>query len=172
VLIDPLRHIHLDVIDSTNAYIKNSGVAAGTWVTASEQTAGRGQGTNSWIAFGEERLIFSAKIALASSYDISSLSINVGEALLKTCQHFGERPSEFAIKLPNDILRAGKKIAGILIEIEKSQDYSVIVGIGVNISGQNVPDELPNATYLSDNAGPTPLALAHELIAQLNNVLQ
>src|SRR5690625_4684916 len=55
-------------------------------------------------------------------------------------EHTKIRPQ---IKWPNDILINGKKIAGILTEMQAEQDQIqyVIIGIGINVNQQS--DDLP-----------------------------
>src|SRR5947209_5555607 len=51
-------------------------------------------------------------------------------------------PKEFAlaatVKLPNDVIVAGKKIAGALVEMraQKNAPHIAIIGIGVNVNHQ------------------------------------
>jgi BirA family biotin operon repressor/biotin-[acetyl-CoA-carboxylase] ligase len=64
-----------------------------------------------------------------------------------------------AIKWPNDILIGGRKVAGLLSEIEGAH---LILGIGVNVNAP-LPSDLPQATSLR-------LALGHEV--ELETLLQ
>jgi BirA family biotin operon repressor/biotin-[acetyl-CoA-carboxylase] ligase len=64
----------------------------------------------------------------------------------------GLRPD---IKWPNDILINEKKICGILAETtETPTGFAVIVGIGINLTSKNFPDELAErATSLDTEVG-------------------
>lgn len=171
--IDWEKHIHLASVDSTNNYIRRPEVAAGSWVTADEQTQGRGRGQHTWTAIGAERLIFSAKVALPSA-PTPALPVRIGGAVLRACR--SQVPAEaeaLRLKWPNDIFRQDKKIGGILIEAESGQTHILIIGIGINISGTALPRELPDAGYFldapaADSAG----ILVRELIAEINGVLE
>jgi len=57
------------------------------------------------------------------------------------------------IKWPNDVVVNGKKVCGILTEmqIEGNGDYYVIIGVGINVGKQEFPPELADkATSLAD----------------------
>jgi BirA family biotin operon repressor/biotin-[acetyl-CoA-carboxylase] ligase len=60
------------------------------------------------------------------------------------------------IKWPNDILIDGKKVVGILTELQAEADRvnSVIIGIGINVNTPEFPDELSDiATSLKVEKG-------------------
>ena len=52
--------------------------------------------------------------------------------------------TECEIKWPNDILYEGKKIVGILTEMQAEPDqvHSIIIGVGINVNQQQFPPEL------------------------------
>ena len=56
------------------------------------------------------------------------------------------------IKWPNDILVGNRKLCGILSEtVETSEGRAVIIGIGINLTGSGVPEDLRAvATSLED----------------------
>src|SRR5262245_18698929 len=100
--IDPARHIHLESVDSTNSYIRNVDILPGSWVTADEQTHGRGRCANSWTALGTDRLIFSAKLNLARD-NITAFSLLAGGAVFKACRDVALGfADELRLKWPND----------------------------------------------------------------------
>ena len=57
---------------------------------------------------------------------------------------------KLAIKWPNDIMSANKKICGILIEnsIRNYKIYSSVIGIGFNVNQVKFPEYLKNVTSL------------------------
>ena len=107
----------------------------GLIVFAERQTAGRGQRNNSWESTPGKGLWFS--ILLRPKIDIGSSS-QVAEWSARTVADTISK--EFAlqakVKLPNDVVVAGKKIAGVLVEMraQKSAPHIAIVGIGVNVN--------------------------------------
>src|SRR5437868_5585003 len=109
----------------------------GLVVFAERQTAGRGQRSNSWESAASKGLWFSfllrPKIDIGDSTQLAEWAARtVAETIAK----------EFAlpatVKLPNDIIVAGDKIAGVLVEMlaQKNAPHIAIVGIGVNVNHQ------------------------------------
>ena len=117
----------------------------GLVVFAERQTAGRGQRSNSWESAAGKGLWFS--ILLRPKIDIGKSS-QLAEWAARTIAETISK--EFAlqatVKLPNDVVVAGKKIAGVLIEMraQKSAPHIAIVGIGVNVnhSAEDFSEEL------------------------------
>src|SRR2546430_13189482 len=109
----------------------------GLIVFAERQTAGRGQRNNSWESVAGSGLWFS--ILLRPKIDIGD-SPRLAEWAARTVAETISR--EFAlpatVKLPNDVIVAGKKIAGVLVEMraQTSAPHIAIVGIGVNVNQQ------------------------------------
>lgn len=167
------KHLHLQSVDSTNDYIRRDDVPAGSWVTATEQTHGRGRGQHSWTAIGAERLIFSAKVE-PGSMPTPDLPVRIGGAVLRACRAVcGTGGEELQLKWPNDIFRRGKKIGGILVEAESGKTHVLVIGIGINIFGTEPPPGLPGAGFLLDR----PITAAEEklsrsIIAEINIVLR
>ena len=102
---------------------------------AEHQTAGRGQRGNRWESAARKGLWFS--ILLRPKIDIGEsgrLTAWAAEAIAQTIA------KEFAvtvtIKPPNDICVAGKKIAGVLVEMraQQSAPHVAICGIGINMN--------------------------------------
>ena len=107
----------------------------GLVVFAERQTAGRGQRNNSWESATGKGLWFS--ILLRPTIDIGA-SPQLAEWAARTVADTISK--EFAlqttVKLPNDVVIAGKKVAGVLVEMraQKSAPHIAIVGIGVNVN--------------------------------------
>ncbi len=136
--------IHLRSVDSTNNYIEKNPLPAGSTVWADAQTAGRGRGNHSF-ASPEGGVYFSCLLKEGSKTGNGFLApcdavlltpkaaVAVCLALEEIC---GIRPE---IKWVNDIFLNGKKVCGILCE-HIGNKY--IVGIGINTSDENLPEEL------------------------------
>jgi BirA family biotin operon repressor/biotin-[acetyl-CoA-carboxylase] ligase len=107
----------------------------GLVVFAERQTAGRGQRNNSWESATGKGLWFSIllrpKIDIGASPQLAKWAARtVADTISK------EFALQATVKLPNDIVVAGKKIAGILVEMraQKNAPHVAIVGIGVNVN--------------------------------------
>ena len=135
-----LKYVHLEQADSTNAYLqrKQSECDIRNWVvSAGEQTAGKGMGSNSWESEVGKNLTFSLALGVdflpAGRQFLLSEAVALGlvqalDALL---------PSEkFLIKWPNDIYYENRKLAGILINstIKANMMDVSIIGIGLNVN--------------------------------------
>lgn len=108
-------------------------------LVAENQTAGRGRAGRSWLSSSEGSLTFS----LAWKFDggpqaLSGLPLAVGVALGDV---LGQLGVQVQLKWPNDVLKDGDKLAGILIETQAAQGGGTwaIIGIGLNLL---MPDEM------------------------------
>jgi BirA family transcriptional regulator, biotin operon repressor / biotin---[acetyl-CoA-carboxylase] ligase len=107
----------------------------GLVIFAERQTAGRGQRSNFWESAAGKGLWFSfllrPKIDIATSPELAEWAArNVAETISK------EFVLPATVKLPNDVIVAGKKIAGVLVEMraQTNAPHIAIVGIGVNVN--------------------------------------
>ncbi len=140
-----------DALDSTQTRAKTLiGKSASPFcVRATTQSAGRGQGAKKW--FSEKGNYFASFVWpwVADFQKASLLSIVSACALFDVFESL--KISGLAFKWPNDVLSDSKKLAGILLEVERQH---VIIGIGVNIVSNPNRDELPerafDTTKLSD----------------------
>ncbi|MCZ8237669.1 MAG: biotin--[acetyl-CoA-carboxylase] ligase [Leptospiraceae bacterium] len=153
-LIDPQKGTILEEVDSTNDWIKDPSQVAGSWVRSRYQNKGRGRKGKVWYALGDENIIFSGKVKFGlTTIPLPLLSLMSGASLLKAIYSlYPEKVSEISLKWPNDIYRNHKKIAGFLIEGEVQDDqFEVIIGFGLNVYGQEIPQELKQiADFLLD----------------------
>ena len=128
------------------------------------QTAGRGQGTNSWESAPGENLTFSVvlkKLDILPNQQIAISQIT-SLSIVEFLEHHG---IEARIKLPNDIYVGAKKICGILIEnsIRSNRIVWSIIGIGINVNQTIFPSSLPNPTSILLEKDIHKLNLDHEL---------
>jgi BirA family biotin operon repressor/biotin-[acetyl-CoA-carboxylase] ligase len=106
---------------------------------AENQTAGRGRAGRSWLSSAGGSLTFS----LAWKFEhgpqqLAGLPLAVGVALAETLARLGV---QVQLKWPNDLLKDGDKLAGILIETQGAPGGGTwaVIGIGLNLV---MPDEL------------------------------
>lgn len=104
------------------------GRQAGFMCVAADQTAGRGRLGRQWEAPANKTLTLSFVAPAHLSHGRLSLAVPVAvcRAMAPLLASAGLAP---AIKWPNDVFVGGRKLAGILIEVENGQP---IVGIGLN----------------------------------------
>lgn len=135
-------------IDSTNTYtagLAREGAPEGTTVIADSQSGGKGRLGRSWVSPPGVNLYLSVllrpPVSAAVAPQLNLLAaIAVADAIRETT------PLSPAIKWPNDILVAEKKVCGILAEMQTDTSglQAVILGIGVNINAppSAFPEEL------------------------------
>lgn len=103
-------------------------------LAAENQTAGRGRAGRSWIAEPGATLTFSLAWQFAHPlHRLTGLPLLVGVALAETLNELGV---PVGLKWPNDLLKAGRKLGGILIESAKSpvpNNSWAVIGIGLNL---------------------------------------
>jgi BirA family transcriptional regulator, biotin operon repressor / biotin---[acetyl-CoA-carboxylase] ligase len=118
--------IHVRSIGSTSDRARDlagAGAPHGTLVTAGEQTAGRGRQGRTWSAPPGQALLMSLVLRDAPAL----LPLRAG---LAVAQAIG---ADAQLKWPNDVLVAGRKVAGILAEARPSDGWAIL-GIGVNVA--------------------------------------
>ncbi|CAB0151906.1 Bifunctional ligase/repressor BirA [Pseudidiomarina piscicola] len=133
------------VVTSSNDVLRQrlneqSSLEAGYAVLAEAQTAGRGRRGKSWYSPFASNLYVSMYWPLEHGMaGAMGLSIAIGTALASTLSEEGVADVE--LKWPNDVLVKGKKLAGILIELEGQAIDSAhaIIGVGINL---NMPEWL------------------------------
>ena len=149
-----MQLIKLDAIDSTNDFLKDlsqrNDVLNFTVVTAENQTKGKGQMGAVWNSEAGKNLTMSILVKEVLS-DINQIyRLNIGIALGVMAALDRHHIPDLAIKWPNDILSANKKIGGILIENSIKSDGSIVsvVGLGLNVNQMNY-ENLPKAASLA-----------------------
>jgi BirA family biotin operon repressor/biotin-[acetyl-CoA-carboxylase] ligase len=130
-----------ETIDSTNVYaarLAREDTPEGTLVLAERQTRGRGRLGRSWVSPARMNLyasfVLRPRLAPADAPQLAlAAAVAVARALAPLAAA-AEVP--VAIKWPNDCLLDGRKVAGILTEMDAEVDRirSVVLGIGVNLN--------------------------------------
>ena len=135
-----LKYVHLEQVDSTNAYLQRKQSEAdirNLVVSADEQTAGKGMGSNTWESEVGKNLTFS--LALDMGFLPAERQFLLSEAVPLGIVEVldGLLPSEqLSIKWPNDIYYGNHKIGGILINstIKGGMMDVSIIGVGLNVN--------------------------------------
>lgn len=108
-------------------------------LVAENQTAGRGRAGRSWLSSPEGSLTFSLAWRFEGGPQaLSGLPLAIGVALAETLGTLGQ---QVQLKWPNDLLKDGDKLAGILVETQSAPGGGVwcVIGIGLNLL---MPDEM------------------------------
>ena len=128
------------VVDSTNVWLMKksaalSGGAAGLICLAEMQNMGRGRRGRVWQSPFARNIYLSISWTFSQGVTaVEGLSLAVGVVLCDALEKLGVEGLE--LKWPNDLLNAGKKIGGVLIELvgDANGDCHVIVGVGFNVA--------------------------------------
>ena len=148
--------LKFETLESTNTEAlmqARQGGREGLCIITRQQTAGRGRYGRTWISQKNAGLYFS--IVLRPNLEAQFLpliTLMAGVAVHDTLQEYGLKPD---IKWVNDVLVKDKKISGILAETAETTDgLAVVVGIGINLTSENFPDELADtATSIQSQTG-------------------
>lgn len=147
------KHIRLEETDSTNIYINKVG-ASNVVVSAEYQTAGRGQGSNTWESEPKQNLLFSLKVSPTWLHPRRQFLLSMIGALAVRAA-LAEYANGFTAKWPNDIYWQDRKISGTLIRTiisgKKIQDF--IFGVGININQRSFKSNAPNPVSLYNILG-------------------
>jgi BirA family biotin operon repressor/biotin-[acetyl-CoA-carboxylase] ligase len=121
------------------------GAPSGTIVVADEQIAGRGRHGRKWSSARGQGLWLTVMCRAVPVSGLDVLSIRIGLELAPALDPFATGP--VGLKWPNDLLVAGRKLGGVLVEA-RWRDVVVewvAVGVGVNLV---TPEGWPDAAAL------------------------
>lgn len=165
-------------IDSTNRRGKELSLPPGEWraILAEYQTAGRGRRGKHWVSPLASNLCLSFVAELpAESSLVELFSLCTGVAVARAMARCGI--PDVQLKWPNDIWLDGRKLAGILIELqgEMNTGFQLVVGIGINVQMKSVPAEMidqPWASLAMVSPEISRNRLAALLLSEMNTLLQ
>lgn len=148
---------HLEATTSTNDYLKHCPTPPpdGIVVAATDyQTAGRGQGTNTWESERGKNLLLSiltspVTVAADRQYVLSMAGALALKAALDTYT------DGISLKWPNDIYWHDNKLSGTLIEtcLKGKTISRCVFGIGLNVNQHVFRSSAPNPISLSNILG-------------------
>lgn len=159
-----------EVLGSTQDFIRNlgqNGACGGTVVLAQEQKKGKGRRGRSWFS-PEEGIylscLFRPKLLLAGN--IAQVALIMSLACIQAVKK--ETGISLSVKWPNDIYLEGKKIGGILCELEAEADKVnfFTVGIGINVNTRVLPPEA-TSLFLSTKRYFSKILLIKEILRQI-----
>ncbi len=167
--------LRLDETASTQDVVRlaaRSGAAAGCTCVAGAQSAGRGRHDRGWTAPPGSALLCSILVRVDHPH-LGGVPIAAGlaarAAIAASCGH------ESRLKWPNDLVSDGRKLAGILCEVEPgagAPGTAVVIGIGVNLSVPSFPPDVAGVS-LHELTGdpPSAAALLTALLPELSDRL-
>jgi BirA family transcriptional regulator, biotin operon repressor / biotin---[acetyl-CoA-carboxylase] ligase len=118
-------------------------------IVAGEQIAGRGRNERTWSSPAGKG-IYATTLVTRPPAALPVFPLAMANAVAAFLRERFDIPA--GIKWPNDILVAGRKIAGILIEARVQEDrVHILVGTGINLEPV-AGDERPNATSIRETA--------------------
>lgn len=143
------RLLRMETVDSTNAEAKRrakAGEPGPLWIWSARQSQGRGRGGREWISqpgnlFASLLIGVNCPIRVAGQLALVA-GVIAYDTVAKLIAYEGR--SELLLKWPNDILLAGEKLAGMLLENVGSpveNRSQIIIGTGINLA--NHPEDLP-----------------------------
>jgi BirA family transcriptional regulator, biotin operon repressor / biotin---[acetyl-CoA-carboxylase] ligase len=127
----------LDTVDSTNLFLQRLPLAEqhGHAIVADRQESGRGRRGRSWYSPRGANIYLSLGWRFSASADsITRLPLAVAVCTARAIEQAGVATA--GIKWPNDIQVDGKKLAGILLDVQNDTagGIAAVIGVGVNVS--------------------------------------
>jgi len=191
--------LYFDTLESTNRYaakLAAEGCESGLTVVAGRQTQGRGRLGRSWESPAEKGIYLSVVLRPSMApAETQIFTLAAAAAAVKSIR--ASAGIRTGIKWPNDIVYNGKKVCGILLEMNSEADMVnyIILGIGINFSqtDSDFPEELrdraisvlsayeserktacPTCGEAPDPSGerPSRLGLTRSLLRELDAVLR
>jgi len=141
-----IKNIPIEIfeeIDSTNDYLKKYiGGKSNHICIAESMTKGKGRLGRTWYSpFGQNIYFSILQLFKKDVSELMGLSIAISLAIAKTLHPYLK--DKLKIKWPNDLLANGKKLCGVLLEIQAEANglsYAIIgIGINVNMVPKNKP---------------------------------
>ena len=156
----PERESHIHFFDTAGSTmdiareLARKGCPDFTVVIAETQTSGRGRMDRSW--WSPEGGLYFTLVMRPRIPSVMSPLVNFCAAfvLARSLQEFCD--VEARVKWPNDVLIQGRKVSGMLSEMEAAGDQVSFVNIGIGINMNNeLPPDLPSATSIKNISGKT-----------------
>jgi len=138
-----INTIKFESLPSTNTYVKKNitSIPVPSIIIADNQTAGRGRQGKKFYSPDSTGLYMTLVFELSFEHTLITCA-----AAIAVCNALEEYNIKANIKWVNDIFVEKSKVCGILTELFKSNNKSyVALGIGINLTTQNFPDDIPFA---------------------------
>ncbi|HVA55228.1 MAG TPA: bifunctional biotin--[acetyl-CoA-carboxylase] ligase/biotin operon repressor BirA [Gammaproteobacteria bacterium] len=168
----------LDKVDSTNSWLMSRACEFPAVCLAEWQTSGRGRRGRKWIS------PFAANLYLSLGWHFNDVppgftALGMVAAIAAVRALHAVNITDVAIKWPNDLLVAGSKLGGILVEVQGEPPGRVraVIGIGINVrmpeeAAAQIDQPWTDLATLATEAMPGRNHLAAAMIEELVAVLQ
>lgn len=169
-------------IDSSSSELRRrqaAGVRGRHLLLAESQTAGRGRLGRSWSSPPAANLYLSLSWRLQRPASaLGGLSLALGVAVTEALLALGV--DQLGLKWPNDILRHGRKLGGLLVELggELGGPSDLVLGLGLNVrmpaaAGNAIDQPWADLADLADSGSlPSRADIAVEVVAALVQALE
>ena len=134
-------------LNSTQTYLSGINIDSGLAriVIADSQTAGKGRLERSWYATAGNNIMFSCLwVYKQVPEQLPALSLALIVVVAEYLKENYDLP--ITIKWPNDLLLQEQKLAGLLLNVETSQECKVVAGLGLNIK-QSVSEKVTDQAW-------------------------
>jgi BirA family biotin operon repressor/biotin-[acetyl-CoA-carboxylase] ligase len=128
-------------IDSTNEEARRlaaEGERGPLWIAAAEQTAGRGRLGRGWVS-PPGNLYATLLVTLSTSLGTAAQASLVAALAMADTVRSLAPAAPVRLKWPNDVLIAGEKVSGILVETLGQSPQGVILAIGCGLNLAHAP---------------------------------
>jgi BirA family biotin operon repressor/biotin-[acetyl-CoA-carboxylase] ligase len=174
------RLVRLETVDSTNAEARRrseAGEPGPLWIWSARQSKGRGRSGREWTSqhgnlFASLLIGFNCPLRTAAQ-----LALLAGVVTFDTVAKLvgDDARQELLLKWPNDVLLAGGKVAGMLLENtgdSAGNRSTLVIGTGINLAShpQNLPQ--PATSLAVHGATVTPQEALEVLAATTNDWLK
>ncbi|MBE6820959.1 MAG: biotin--[acetyl-CoA-carboxylase] ligase [Ruminococcaceae bacterium] len=153
----PITLVTLGTVGSTNTYAKQNiqALTLPSLITADKQTAGRGRHGKSFYSPDKTGLYMTLVFEAPDECELITPAAAV--AVCNALESYGINPQ---IKWVNDVYIGMLKVCGILAEsfLHNGKKY-IALGIGINLTTNDFPSDIPNPGSINIDCNKTELAL-------------
>ena len=146
--------VYFDETDSTNRQARMlalQGAGHGTLVIADRQSAGRGRRGRGWISPAGEGVFMSLIVRPdVHPSQVAKMSLTLALSVARAIER--ETGLDARIKWPNDIVICGRKVCGLLLEMDATQEQvrSIVAGVGINVHQRQFDEEIAHTASSLD----------------------
>jgi BirA family transcriptional regulator, biotin operon repressor / biotin---[acetyl-CoA-carboxylase] ligase len=163
------RVARLGAIDSSNEEARRRafcGDPGRLWITAEQQSAGRGRRGRTWASPKGNLYASALLIDPCPQASAAQLGFVAGVALARAAKDVGAAGAR--LKWPNDLVCLGAKCAGVLVEGATLPDgrFACIVGVGVNCLSAPTGVGYPTAVLASQSGAPIQAGVLFERLIE------